>query len=214
MDLNLEGTRAIITGASRGVGRAIAEELMAEGVSVALCARGTQGRADRTGTTTQSLDEVRASLTANGGTASVTAVDVADHAALAGWVGDVASDWGGIDIVVSNASALGGISRDNDGWRKTFEVDVLSATTLFDAALPHLSTLPVALAEGEGVREHHLSEVELPDGRIHLHKGPHRARPDLDRDNGLVGVAGGDGDEIPVLSLQIALGNGKSGSLS
>lgn len=138
MDLNLEGTRAIITGASRGVGRAIAEELMAEGVSVALCARGTQGRADRTGTTTQSLDEVQASLTANGGTASVTAVDVADHAALAGWVADVASDWGGIDIVVSNASALGGISRDNDGWRKTFEVDVLSATTLFDAALPHL----------------------------------------------------------------------------
>jgi 3-oxoacyl-[acyl-carrier protein] reductase len=138
MDLGLEGARVIITGASRGVGRAIAEELIAEGAWVAVCARGTAGRAERTGTTTQTLEEVQASLTAKGGTASVTAVDVADHTALASWVGDVAQAWGGIDIVVSNASALGGISRDNDGWRTNFEIDVLSATTLFDTALPHL----------------------------------------------------------------------------
>jgi NAD(P)-dependent dehydrogenase (short-subunit alcohol dehydrogenase family) len=138
MDLGLEGARAIITGASRGLGRVIAEELMAEGAAVAICARGTAGRAARTDTPTPRLDELQASLTADGGTASVSAVDVSDHAALAAWVRDVATEWGGIDIVVSNASALGGISRDNDGWRTNFEVDVLSATTLFDAARPHL----------------------------------------------------------------------------
>jgi 3-oxoacyl-[acyl-carrier protein] reductase len=138
MDLGLDGARAIITGASRGVGRVIAEELLAEGAAVALCARGTAGRAARTDSPTPTLAELQASLSAYGGTVSVTAVDVADHAALDAWVGGVAEQWGGIDIVVSNASALGGISRDNDGWRTSFEVDVLSATTLFDAALPHL----------------------------------------------------------------------------
>ncbi|MEM9131322.1 MAG: SDR family oxidoreductase [Actinomycetota bacterium] len=138
MDLELNGARAVITAASRGVGRAIAEQLLAEGAAVAVCARGTEGRTKRTGVATESLDEVRAALTAGGGTARVDEVDAADHDALAAWVGDVAAEWGGLDIVVSNASALGGISRDNDGWRKSFEVDVLSATTLFDAALPHL----------------------------------------------------------------------------
>ena len=49
MDLGLDGARAIITGASRGVGRAIAEELLAEGASVAICARGTAGRSADTG---------------------------------------------------------------------------------------------------------------------------------------------------------------------
>ncbi len=138
MDFGLNGARAVVTGASRGVGRAIAEALLAEGASVAICARGSEGRAGRTGTTTSSLDQVREELQTGGRTASVTAVDVSDHDALAAWVGDVANEWGGIDVVVSNASALGGVSRDNDGWRKNFEVDVLSATTLFDAALPHL----------------------------------------------------------------------------
>lgn len=138
MDLGLQGARALVTGASRGVGRAIAEALLDEGASVAICARGSEGRADRTGRTTATLDDVQAELSAGGRTASVRAVDVSDHDALAAWVGEVADQWGGLDIVVSNASALGGIPRNNDGWRKNFEIDVLSATTLFDAALPHL----------------------------------------------------------------------------
>jgi 3-oxoacyl-[acyl-carrier protein] reductase len=137
MDLGLEGARAIITGASRGVGRAIAEELLAEGASVAICARGTAGRSAETGAAASPFATALAEL-GELGTVTGATVDVADHDALAAWVGDVADQWGGIDIVVSNASALGGVSRDNDGWRRNFEVDVLSATTLFDAALPHL----------------------------------------------------------------------------
>lgn len=138
MDLGLDGARVVITGASRGVGRAIAEALLAEGAQVAICARGSSGRSDRTGVATSTLDEVAAELCAGGGVATATAVDVADHDALAGWVEQVAEDWGGIDVAVSNASALGGVPRNNDGWRRNFEVDVLSATTLFDAALAHL----------------------------------------------------------------------------
>ena len=138
MDFGLDGARAVITGASRGVGRAIAEALLDEGASVAICARGSGGRAHRTGRTVETLEEVEAALSAGGRTATATAVDVSDHDALAAWVAGVGEAWGGIDIVVSNASALGGIPRNNDGWRKNFEVDVLSATTLFDAALPFL----------------------------------------------------------------------------
>lgn len=137
MDLGLQGARAIITGASRGVGRAIAEELLAEGAKVAICARGSAGRSDATDTTTDAFDQVLEDLGQHGEVLG-RRVDVADHDALAAWVGDVASEWGGLDVVVSNASALGGVSRDNDGWRKNFEVDVLSATTLFDASLEHL----------------------------------------------------------------------------
>lgn len=137
MDLGLQGARAIVTGASRGVGRSIVEALLDEGAQVALCARGTGGRADRTGTTTATFDETLAEL-GERGTIIGRTLDVADHDALAAWVGDVADEWGGLDVVVSNASALGGIPRNNDGWRRNFEVDVLSATTLFDAALPHL----------------------------------------------------------------------------
>jgi 3-oxoacyl-[acyl-carrier protein] reductase len=137
MDLGLSGARALVTGASRGVGRAIVEELLREGASVAICARGSAGRGADTGARVASFDDTLAEL-GELGTVSGRILDVADHAALATWVGDVATDWGGLDIVVSNASALGGVSRDNDGWRRNFEIDVLSATTLFDAALEHL----------------------------------------------------------------------------
>ncbi|MGI9624751.1 MAG: SDR family NAD(P)-dependent oxidoreductase [Acidimicrobiales bacterium] len=141
MDLGLSGARCLVTAGSRGVGRAIAEELLAEGASVAVCARGSDGRASRTGTHTQTLDEVAESLAELADADAdviVAKVDVADHDVLASWVADVAGAWGGLDVVVSNASALGGISRDNDGWRRSFEVDVLSATTVFDASLEHL----------------------------------------------------------------------------
>ena len=45
---------------------------------------------------------------------------------------------GGVDVIVSNASALGGIPHTPEGWRRNFEVDVMSAVTLVDAAVPYL----------------------------------------------------------------------------
>jgi NAD(P)-dependent dehydrogenase (short-subunit alcohol dehydrogenase family) len=125
MDLGLEGARVVITGGSRGIGRSVAERLLQEGASVWFCARNQD-----------SIDETVAMLSPLGPITGAS-VDVADHDALAEWVGSIGAD-GGIDVIVSNASALGGISRDNDGWRKSFEIDVLSATTFFDAALPFL----------------------------------------------------------------------------
>ncbi len=95
MDLQLNGKRAIVTGASRGIGRAIAETLAAEGVAVAICARGQAG-----------VDEVVSDLTAKGASAFGAAVDIADGPALKAWVAASAERLGGLDILVSNASAL------------------------------------------------------------------------------------------------------------
>lgn len=130
MDLGLSGARAVITGASRGIGRVIAETLIAEGASVSICARGKE-----------SLDDA---ITALGDDAIGRVVDVADHAAVAEWVAWSAEQMGGLDIVISNASALGGTPRTPDGWRKNFEVDVLSTVALVDAALPSLEASEIA----------------------------------------------------------------------
>ena len=66
------------------------------------------------------------------------AVDASDHPALAAWVEESARRLGGIDVIVSNASALGGIPHTPEGWRRNFEVDVMSAVTMVDAAVPFL----------------------------------------------------------------------------
>lgn len=130
MDLGLSGLRAVVTGGSRGIGRSVAEALIAEGVTVAICGR-----------TADTLDSTRAAL---GERCLTSVVDANDHDALAAWVQASATTMGGLDIVVSNVSALGGVPRSPEGWRKNFEVDVLSSVALVDAALPWLRTSDAA----------------------------------------------------------------------
>ena len=124
MDLELAGKSALITGGSRGLGRAIAERLLAEGMRVAICARNAEG-----------VELAVKTMSAEGHVIGA-AVDVSDHDALAAWVEDSGESLGGVDVVVSNASALGGIPKSPEGWRRNFEVDVMSAVPLVDAALP------------------------------------------------------------------------------
>jgi len=132
MDLGLAGKRFAVTGGTRGIGRAIVEGLLAEGATVAFCARSPEA-----------VDETQAALTGDGARAAGTAVDVADQAALAGWVADTAERFGGLDGVVANVSALA-IAESPETWRTTFDVDLMGTVGLVDAALPHL------LASGDG----------------------------------------------------------------
>lgn len=125
MDLGIKGQKALITGGTRGIGRAIAETLAGEGCNVAICARNP--------------DEVAAAVKAlesKGVTAYGAAVDVGDGDALKDWVSASAEALGGIDCLVSNVT--GGNAPGEEGWRSNFEHDVLGAVRLVEAALPYL----------------------------------------------------------------------------
>jgi len=126
VDLGLQGKCAVVTGASRGIGRAVVERLVAEGMRVAMCARGAEG-----------VEAIVRELGPQGQVIGST-VDAGDADAVAAWVEQCAASLGRIDLVVSNASALGGVPGTIEGWRRSFEVDVLSAVALIETSLPHL----------------------------------------------------------------------------
>lgn len=126
MDLQLHGLRALVTGGTKGIGRAIVEVLAEEGASVALCAR---NEAD--------VKETVSAVAQRGATVTGRALDVADGVALARWTDDVAAEFGGLDIVVANVSALA-IGSEEENWRASFEVDMLGTVRLVNAALRHL----------------------------------------------------------------------------
>lgn len=132
MDLHLAGSRAVITGASRGLGLAIADALAAEGADVALLARGQAG-----------LDEAAAVVARHNTRVVTKAVDVTDFAALAAAVDQAADTLGGLDRVVANAGGtIGGnlLEADPDDFVATFGLNAGHAAALVKAAHPHLVT--------------------------------------------------------------------------
>ena len=125
MDLKLNGQTALITGSTKGIGRAIAETLSDEGCNVAICAR---NEAD--------VAAAVESLGSKGVKATGRALDVADGDAFKAWIGDVAEEMGGIDIFVSNVS--GSNAPGDEGWQSQFDYNVMSAVHGVQACLPHL----------------------------------------------------------------------------
>jgi len=126
MDLELKGRNAVILGGTRGIGRAIAETLAAEGANVAICAR----KSDQ-------VAEAVAALAAMGVKATGAAVDITDGAALKAWIEAAAAELGGIDILVSNAGAMA-VGNDPAAWEQNFRLDVLGMVNAFEAAKPFL----------------------------------------------------------------------------
>ena len=126
MDLGLRGRNALVTGGTKGIGRAICELFAVEGANVALCAR--------------NADEVAsavAGLAAKGVKAWGRAIDVADPAALKRWADDAARALGGVDALVCNVSALA-IGDTPESWEKSFRTDMMHTVNSVAAALPYL----------------------------------------------------------------------------
>ena len=94
MDLGLAGKNAVITGSTRGIGRAIANLLADEGTNLAICSRNQE-----------EVDSAVAELSAKGVKVTGAVVDVADKASYQAWIASVGEELGGIDIFVPNVSA-------------------------------------------------------------------------------------------------------------
>lgn len=152
MDLGLKGAKAIVTGGTRGIGRAIVEKLLSEGCAVSLCARNeAQVRA--------AVDDL---ASAGSGIVRGQAVDVRDGDALRAWVSASAEALGGIDIVVANASSMV-MGASEDSFRAAFEIDLMHTRNMIDAALPALEQSRqasiLAIASISGVQDFGFDEV-------------------------------------------------------
>ena len=133
--LDLTERVAIVTGAGQGMGKSHAAELARNGAKVAVFEiEGGVGAA--------TAEEINA----DGGEAVALNVDVADRAAVEEAVNAIFSQWGRIDIVVSNAgtihSATGLLDTDDEDWHRTFAVHVDGCLHIARAAMPSLGRAP------------------------------------------------------------------------
>ncbi|KAH8887854.1 NAD(P)-binding protein [Thozetella sp. PMI_491] len=128
MRLGLEGKVVLVTGATKGIGKAIAKGFLEEDAVVHICSRSPAN-------IEEFLQEVKA--TTPEAKVFGASVDVSDPEALKAWVGKCAEECGSIDVVVSSPSALA-MPNTVECWQAAFQTDMMGTYNLIEAAMPHL----------------------------------------------------------------------------
>jgi NAD(P)-dependent dehydrogenase (short-subunit alcohol dehydrogenase family) len=127
MDLELKGKGVIVTGASKGIGRAIALGFAAEGANLALCARGKDA-----------LEATAAEVRAKGVTVYAAPCDVADGSALDAFLDAAHTALRCVDVLVNNPSAVA-MADDDEAWQASFNVDMMGAVRATRKVIPWMA---------------------------------------------------------------------------
>jgi citronellol/citronellal dehydrogenase len=133
----LQGKTLFITGASRGIGKAIALRAARDGANVAIAAKTVEPHPKLPGTIYTAAEEIEAA----GGRALPLAVDIRDEAAVRAAVAETVARFGGIDVLVNNASAIsltGTLATPMKRFDLLFAVNVRGTFLCAQAAIPHL----------------------------------------------------------------------------
>jgi 3-oxoacyl-[acyl-carrier protein] reductase len=126
MDLQLQGRNALVTGGTKGIGRAIVETLAGEGCNIATCARNDE-----------EVVAMVESVRGMGVEATGSVVDICDERAVKDFVSASAGTLGGLDIIVSNVGAMA-IGPDRESWMKNIELDIFGLLALVESSMEHL----------------------------------------------------------------------------
>lgn len=135
--MSLAGKRVFITGGSRGIGLEIAKRIARDGAMVAIAAKTAEENPKLPGTIYTAAKEIEAA----GGTPLPLITDIRDENAIAASIAEAVSEFGGLDILINNASAIN-LTKTEDTPAKRFDlmfdVNVRGTFLTSQAAIPHL----------------------------------------------------------------------------
>ena len=153
--MSLQGKRIFITGGSRGIGLAIALRAARDGASVAIAAKTAEPNPKLPGTIYSAAEEIKAA----GGTALPIQCDLRDETQIAAAVAQAAAEFGGIDILINNASAIN-LTRTAETPAKRF--DLMFDVNVRGTFLTSQATIPFLRDSAEAGRNPHILNLSPP----------------------------------------------------
>jgi citronellol/citronellal dehydrogenase len=153
--MSLQGKRIFITGGSRGIGLAIALRAARDGASIAIAAKTAEPNPKLPGTIYSAAEEIKAA----GGTALPIQCDLRDEAQIAAAVAQAAAEFGGIDILVNNASAIN-LTRTEETPAKRF--DLMFDVNVRGTFLTSQAAIPFLRDSAEAGRNPHILNLSPP----------------------------------------------------